>query len=57
MTMRYANRFTALALGVACALGLPLAAQAQGDTREQQLEQRVAQLEQQLNEQIGRAHV
>ncbi len=42
----------ALALGLACALALPLAAQAQSSsvTREQQLEQRVAQLENQLNE-------
>ncbi len=42
----------ALALGLACALALPLAAQAQSSslTREQQLEQRVAQMEQQLNE-------
>jgi type II secretory pathway pseudopilin PulG len=50
MTTRYPNRYKALALGVACALALPLAAHAQSDTREQQLEQRVAQLEQQLNE-------
>ncbi|OOG62537.1 hypothetical protein B0E46_12570 [Rhodanobacter sp. B04] len=36
---------------MACALAMPLAAHAQSnDTREQQLEQRVAQLEQQLNE-------
>lgn len=42
----------ALALGLACALALPLAAQAQSSssTREQQLETRVAQLEQQLLE-------
>jgi hypothetical protein len=42
----------ALALGMACALALPLAAQAQSSssTREQQLETRVAQLEQQLLE-------
>ena len=42
----------ALTLGLACALALPLAAQAQSSTatREQQLEQRVAQLEQQLQE-------
>ena len=41
-----------LALSLACALALPLAAQAQSSsgTREQQLEQRVAQLEQQLLE-------
>lgn len=50
MSTRYPNRYKALALGVACALSLPLAAHAQSDTREQQLEQRVAQLEQQLNE-------
>lgn len=50
MTMRYPNRYTALALSMACALLLPLAAHAQSDVREQQLEQRVAQLEQQLNE-------
>jgi hypothetical protein len=35
---------------MACALVLPLAGHAQDATREQQLEQRVAQLEQQLNE-------
>ena len=40
----------AIALGVACALALPLAAQAQDSTREQQLEQRVDQLQQQLDE-------
>ncbi|HEY9513427.1 MAG TPA: hypothetical protein VIQ48_12740 [Rhodanobacter sp.] len=42
----------ALALGLACALALPLVAQAQSSssTREQQLETRVAQLEQQLLE-------
>jgi len=41
-----------LALSLACALALPLAAQAQSSsgTHEQQLEQRVAQLEQQLLE-------
>jgi len=50
MIRRYVTHRKALALGVACALALPLAAQAQSDTREQQLEQRVAQLEQQLNE-------
>jgi len=50
MTTRYPNRYKALALSMACALMLPLAAHAQSDTREQQLEQRVAQLEQQLNE-------
>jgi hypothetical protein len=51
MTTRYPNRYRALALSMACALALPLAAHAQNsDTREQQLEQRVAQLEQQLNE-------
>ncbi|GAB2540252.1 hypothetical protein [Rhodanobacter koreensis] len=50
MTTRFPNRYTALALSMACALLLPLAAHAQSDTREQQLEQRVAQLEQQLNE-------
>lgn len=44
------RRSKLLALSVACALALPLAAHAQSDTREQQLEQRVAQLEQQLNE-------
>lgn len=44
------RRSKLLALSVACALALPLATHAQGDTREQQLEQRVAQLEQQLNE-------
>ena len=51
MTTRFPNRYTALALSMACALLLPLAAHAQSDadTREQQLEQRVAQLEQQLN--------
>lgn len=53
MNTRYPNRYKALALGVACALGLPLAAHAQSDTREQQLEQRVAQLEQQLTELKG----
>ncbi|KRF01165.1 hypothetical protein ASG87_12195 [Frateuria sp. Soil773] len=41
-----------LALSVACALALPLAGHAQ-DSREQQLEQRVAQLEQQLAELKG----
>ena len=41
---------SAIALGVACALALPLAAQAQDSTREQQLEQRVDQLQQQLDE-------
>ncbi|WP_426687738.1 hypothetical protein [Rhodanobacter ginsengiterrae] len=50
MTTRHTNRRTALALSMACALMLPLAGHAQSDTREQQLEQRVAQLEQQLNE-------
>ncbi len=40
----------ALALSLACALALPLAAHAQSGTHEQQLEQRVAQLEQQLHE-------
>ncbi len=44
------RRSKVLALSVACALALPLGAHAQSDTREQQLEQRVAQLEQQLNE-------
>ena len=41
-----------LTVGLACALALPLAAQAQSTTttREQRLEQRVAQLEQQLTE-------
>ncbi|TAM00872.1 MAG: hypothetical protein EPN71_06160, partial [Rhodanobacter sp.] len=39
-----------IALGVACALALPLAAQAQDSTHEQQLEQRVDQLQQQLDE-------
>ena len=41
-----------LVVGLACALALPLGAQAQSTTasREQQLEQRVAQLEQQLTE-------
>lgn len=40
-----------LALSLACALALPLAAQAQtAGTHEQQLEQRVAQLEQQLQD-------
>ncbi|MDO1529446.1 hypothetical protein QMK61_11455 [Fulvimonas sp. R45] len=46
------RRVRALAFGVACALGLPLAAQAQttgaANAREQQLEQRVNQLEQEL---------
>ncbi len=41
---------TAIALSVACALALPLAAQAQSSTHEQELEQRVSQLEQQLHE-------
>lgn len=50
MTTRHTNRRNALALSMACALMLPLAGHAQSDTREQQLEQRVAQLEQQLNE-------
>ncbi|MDW2981242.1 MAG: porin [Rhodanobacter sp.] len=50
MTTRHTHRYTALALSMACALMLPLAGHAQNDTREQQLEQRVAQLEQQLNE-------
>ena len=50
MTTRFPNRYTALALSMSCALLLPLAAHAQSDAREQQLEQRVAQLEQQLNE-------
>ena len=50
MTIRSVNRYKALALSTACALMLPLAAHAQSDVREQQLEQRVAQLEQQLNE-------
>ncbi|WP_426701454.1 hypothetical protein ACPPVV_00075 [Rhodanobacter sp. Col0626] len=50
MISRHSNRYTALALSMACALALPLAAHAQSDTREAQLEQRVAQLEQQLNE-------
>lgn len=50
MTTRHTDRRTALALSMACALMLPLAGHAQSDTREQQLEQRVAQLEQQLNE-------
>ncbi|MGH8157969.1 MAG: hypothetical protein ACREPQ_07605 [Rhodanobacter sp.] len=52
MTTRYPNRYTALALSMACALLLPLTAHSQSssDAREQQLEQRVAQLEQQLNE-------
>ncbi|NMW24154.1 hypothetical protein HFP05_07060, partial [Rhodanobacter denitrificans] len=50
MTTRNTNRYSALALSMACALMLPLAGHAQSDTREQQLEQRVAQLEQQLNE-------
>lgn len=53
MTTPCKNRHTALALSMACALLLPLAAHAQNDTREQQLEQRVAQLEQQLNELKG----
>ncbi len=50
MTKRHNNRYAVLALSMACALSLPLAAHAQSDTREQQLEQRVAVLEQQLNE-------
>ncbi|MGP1666449.1 MAG: DcaP family trimeric outer membrane transporter, partial [Rhodanobacter sp.] len=50
MTKQKSSRHTALALSMACALALPLAAHAQSDTREQKLEQRVAQLEQQLNE-------
>ncbi|WEN15525.1 hypothetical protein PY254_02270 [Rhodanobacter sp. AS-Z3] len=50
MKTRHTNRGTALALSIACALMLPLTGHAQSDTREQQLEQRVAQLEQQLNE-------
>ncbi|MFA6232203.1 MAG: hypothetical protein WC617_18845 [Rhodanobacter sp.] len=50
MTKRHTNRYAVLALSMACALSLPLAAHAQNDTREQQLEQRVALLEQQLNE-------
>lgn len=53
MIRRYVTHRKALALGMACALALPLAAQAQSDTREQQLEQRVAQLEQQLSELKG----
>lgn len=53
MTTPCKNRHTALALSMACALLLPLAAHAQNDSREQQLEQRVAQLEQQLNELKG----
>ena len=48
--MRTAYRHSALPLAMACALVLPLAGHAQDATREQQLEQRVAQLEQQLNE-------
>ena len=44
------RRFPLLAWSVACALALPLSAHAQADTREQQLEQRVAQLERQLND-------
>jgi hypothetical protein len=50
MATRQTHHRSALALSLACALMLPLAAHAQDDTREQQLEQRVAQLEQQLNE-------
>ncbi|MET0330567.1 MAG: DcaP family trimeric outer membrane transporter [Dyella sp.] len=42
------RRYRVMAWSMACALGLPLAAQAQEAAREQQLEQRVAQLEQQL---------
>ncbi|MFC5742220.1 DcaP family trimeric outer membrane transporter [Dyella tabacisoli] len=42
-----------MAISVACALTLPLAAQAQDNSREQKLEQRVAQLEQQLAELKG----
>lgn len=53
MTTRQTHRHSALALSMACALMLPLAGHAQGDTREQRLEQRVAQLEQQLNELKG----
>jgi len=53
MTTRQTHRHSALALSMACALMLPLAGRAQGDTREQRLEQRVAQLEQQLNELKG----
>jgi hypothetical protein len=53
MTSRHTYRYKALALSAACALALPLAGHAQSDTREQQLEQRVAQLEQQLNELKG----
>ncbi|MGB3749292.1 MAG: DcaP family trimeric outer membrane transporter [Rhodanobacter sp.] len=49
MATRQTHHRSALALSLACALMLPLAAHAQSDTREQQLEQRVAQLEQQLN--------
>ncbi len=50
MTTRHTNRRTAIALSMACALMLPLAGHAQSGTRQQQLEQRVAQLEQQLSE-------
>ena len=57
MMRRRSNSRNALALALAGALALPLAAHAQSatqsDAREQQLEQRVAQLEQQLNELKG----
>lgn len=53
MNTRYSSSYKALALGVACALAMPLAAHAQSEVRERQLEQRVAQLEQQLNELKG----
>lgn len=50
MSQAPGNRYTVLALSMACALLLPLTASAQNSPREQHLEQRVAQLEQQLNE-------
>lgn len=50
MSIEFFRGHRAIALGVACALALPLAAQAQDSTREQQLEQRVDQLQQQLDE-------